>query len=57
MSPWLRYAVLLFLVLFGLSVMNLIGLALEVTGIIGTRIFLDDRLLALLGFAGSILVV
>jgi len=55
MSSWLRYAVLPFLVLFGLSVMNLIGLALEATGIIGTRIFLDDRLLALLGFAGSIL--
>ena len=46
-----------FLVLFGVSVVNLIGLALEASGIIGTRIFLDDRLLAPLGFAGSILGV
>ena len=57
MSPWLRYAVVPFLVLFGVSVVNLIGLALEASGIIGTRIFLDDRLLAPLGFAGSILGV
>src|SRR5215213_1059499 len=55
MSPWLRYAVVPFLILFTLSVVNLVGLALEASGIIGTRIFLDDRLLAPLGFAGSIL--
>jgi hypothetical protein len=42
---------LAFLVLFGVSVVNLIGLALEASGIIGTRIFLDDRLLTPLGFA------
>lgn len=57
MSPWLRYAVVPFLILFTLSVVNVIGLALEASGIIGTRIFLDDRLLAPLGFAGSILGV
>jgi UDP-2,3-diacylglucosamine pyrophosphatase LpxH len=57
MSPWLRYAVVPFLVLFGVSVVNLIGFALEASGIIGTPIFLDDRLFALLGFAGSILGV
>ena len=57
MSPWLRYAVVPFLILFTLSVVNLVGLALEASGIIGTRIFLDDRLLAPLGFAGSILGV
>jgi UDP-2,3-diacylglucosamine pyrophosphatase LpxH len=57
MSPWLRYAVVPFLVLFGLSVVNLVGLVLEASGVIGTRIFLDDRLLASLGFAGSILGV
>jgi len=55
MSPWLRYAVVPFLVLFGISVINLIGLVLEASGIIGTGIFLDDRLLAPLGVAGSIL--
>ena len=57
MSPWLRYAVVPFLVLFSVSVVNLIGFALEASGIIGTPIFLDDRLFALLGFAGSILGV
>ena len=57
MSPWLRYAVVPFLILFTLSVVNLVGLALEASGVIGTRIFLDDRLLAPLGFAGSILGV
>src|SRR5215211_6923460 len=57
LSPLLRYAVVPFLVLFGFSVVNLIGLALEASGIIGTRTFLDDRLLAPLGFAGSILGV
>jgi hypothetical protein len=57
MSPWLRYAVVPFLILFTLSVINLIGLALEASGLVGTRIFLDDRLLAPLGFAGSILGV
>jgi UDP-2,3-diacylglucosamine pyrophosphatase LpxH len=57
MSPWLRYAVVPFLILFTLSVVNVIGLALEASGIIGTRMFLDDRLLAPFGFAGSILGV
>jgi hypothetical protein len=57
MSPWLRYAVVPFLILFTLSVVNVIGLALEASGLIGTRIFLDDRLLAPFGFAGSILGV
>ena len=46
MSPWLRYVVVPFLILFGLSVINVIGLILEASGVIGTRIFLDDRLLA-----------
>ena len=55
MSPWLRYALVPFLILFTLSVVNVIGLALEASGVVGTRIFLDDRLLAPLGFAGSIL--
>jgi hypothetical protein len=44
-----------FLVLFGLSVVNLVGLALEASGVIGTRIFLDDRLLTALGIAGTII--
>ena len=55
MSPWLRYAVLPFLLLFTLSLVNLIGLLLEASGVVGTRVFLDDRLLAPLGFAGSVL--
>lgn len=57
MSPWLRYAVVPFLILFTLSVVNVIGLALEASGVVGTRIFLDDRLLAPFGIAGSILGV
>src|SRR5215212_2445512 len=57
MSPLLRYAVVPFLVLFGVSVVNLIGLGLEASGIIGTHIFLDDRLLAPFGFVGSVLRV
>jgi len=57
MSPWLRYAVVPFLILFTLSVVNVVGLALEASGIIDTRIFLDDRLLAPFGIAGSILGV
>ena len=52
MSPWLRYAVVPFLLLFTLSVVNVIGLTLEASGIIGTRIFLDDRLLAPLALRG-----
>jgi hypothetical protein len=37
------------------SVINLIGLALEASGLIGTRVFLDDRILGPLGFAGRVL--
>jgi UDP-2,3-diacylglucosamine pyrophosphatase LpxH len=55
MNPLLRYAVLPFLLLFAFSVINLIGLALEASGLIGTRVFLDDRLLGPLGFAGRVL--
>ena len=57
MSPWLRYSVVPFLILFTASIVNLVGLALEASGIIATRIFLDDRLLAPFGIAGSILGV
>ncbi|MGH3146841.1 MAG: phosphoesterase, partial [Rubrobacter sp.] len=39
---------------FTLSIVNVIGLALEASGIVGTRVFLDDRLLAPLGFAAPI---
>ena len=55
MSPLLRYAVAPFLVLFAVSVVNVIGLALEASGIVGTRVFLDDRLLGPLGLSGRIL--
>jgi len=54
MNPLLGYAVLPFLLLFTLSIVNLLGLALEASGIVGTRVFLDDRLLAPLGFAAPI---
>ena len=54
MHPLLRYAVLPFLLLFGVSVVNLIGLVLEASGILGSRIFLDDRLLLPLGFIFTI---
>ena len=57
MNPLLRYAVLPFLLLFAFSVINLIGLALEASGLIGTRVFLDDRILGPLGFAGRVLGV
>ena len=55
MNPLLRYAVVPFLLLFAFSVINLIGLALEASGLIGTRVFLDDRILGPLGFAGRVL--
>ena len=57
MNPLLRYAVVPFLLLFAFSVINLIGLALEASGLIGTRVFLDDRILGPLGFAGRVLGV
>src|SRR5918998_3235869 len=55
MNPLLRYAVVPFLLLFAFSVINLIGLALEASGLIGTRVFLDDRILGPLDFAGRVL--
>ncbi|MBV9453715.1 MAG: hypothetical protein JOZ19_06295 [Rubrobacter sp.] len=49
MNPLLRYAVLPFLLIFAASVANLIGLVLEASSILCTRIFLDDRLLLPVG--------
>lgn len=57
MSPWLRYAAVPFLLLFIASIVNLIGLTIEASGLIETRVFLDDRLLAPLGFAGRVVGV
>ena len=55
MNPLLRYAVLPFLLLFAVSAINLIGLVLEASGILGSRVFLDDRLLLPLGLPGRVL--
>ena len=55
MNPLLRYAVLPFLLLFAASFVNLIGLVLEASGILGSRVFLDDSLLLPLGLPGRVL--
>jgi UDP-2,3-diacylglucosamine pyrophosphatase LpxH len=55
MNPLLRYAVVPFLLLFAASFVNLIGLVLEASGILDSRVFLDDRLLLPLGLPGRVL--
>jgi hypothetical protein len=55
MNPLLRYAVLPFLLLFAASFVNLIGLVLEASGILDSRVFLDDSLLLPLGLPGRVL--
>lgn len=55
MNPLLRYAVVPFLLLFAASFVNLIGLVLEASGILGSRVFLDDSLLLPLGLPGRVL--
>jgi UDP-2,3-diacylglucosamine pyrophosphatase LpxH len=55
MNPLLRYAVVPFLLLFAASFVNLIGLVLEASGILDSRVFLDDSLLLPLGLPGRVL--
>ncbi|MFW6123138.1 MAG: hypothetical protein ACOC6L_02750 [Thermodesulfobacteriota bacterium] len=54
MSPLLRWLILPFLLLSGLTTFVLVGAALEWLNITSTNIFLNNRLLADLGILGSL---
>jgi UDP-2,3-diacylglucosamine pyrophosphatase LpxH len=53
MSPWLRWILLPFLLLFGLTVFVLIGAGLEAAGVTATNLFLNNRVLESLGIFGN----
>ncbi|MGC8906403.1 MAG: metallophosphoesterase [Desulfomonilaceae bacterium] len=55
MSPWLRWLILPFLLLSGLTTFVLAGAALEWLGVTHTNIFLFNGLLAHLGYLGNLL--
>ncbi|RLB55338.1 MAG: phosphoesterase, partial [Deltaproteobacteria bacterium] len=55
MSPLLRWLVLPFLMLFGLTVFVLIGVVLESMGVTDTNVFLNNRILESLGIFGGLL--
>lgn len=55
MNPILRWLLLPFLLLFGLSVFVFAGAALEWLGITNTNIFLDNFIFSSLGLVGSLL--
>ena len=55
MSPLIRWVLLPFLLLFGLTTFVLIASGLEALGVLETNIFLDNRLLEKLGVFGSVL--
>jgi UDP-2,3-diacylglucosamine pyrophosphatase LpxH len=57
MSPWLRWLILPFLLLSGLTTFVLVGAALEWLGITQTNIFLYNGLFASLGFLGNFLQI
>jgi UDP-2,3-diacylglucosamine pyrophosphatase LpxH len=55
MSPLLRWIMLPFLLLFGFTMIAVIGSALEAIGVTETNIFLNNRLFEFLGVFGSLL--
>lgn len=54
MSPFLRWIVLPFLLLFGFTIFVFIGSGLEALGATDSNIFLNNKLLESLGFVGSL---
>ena len=54
MSPFLRYAIVPFLILFNVSLIYTFGALLEHVGVLPTRIFLDDYLTSSLGIVGGL---
>lgn len=54
MSPLLRWVLLPFLLLLGVTLAVVAGAALEAAGLTDTNVFLNNRLLESLGFVGSI---
>jgi len=57
MSPWLRWLILPFLLLSGLTTFVLAGAALEWLGITQTNIFLHNGLFASLGYLGNMVQI
>jgi len=57
MSPWLRWLILPFLLLSGLTTFVLAGAALEWLGITHTNIFLFNGLFASLGYLGNLVQI
>ena len=57
MSPWLRWLILPFLLLSGLTIFVLAGAALERLGITQTNIFLHNGLFASLGYLGNLVQI
>jgi hypothetical protein len=57
MSTWLRWLILPFLLLFGLTTFVLAGAALEWLGITRTNIFLYNGLFASLGYLGNLVQI
>jgi UDP-2,3-diacylglucosamine pyrophosphatase LpxH len=54
MSPFLRWIILPFMLLLGVSMIVVIGSVLEVAGVTQSNIFLNNRLFESLGFVGSL---
>ncbi len=57
MSPWLRWLILPFLLLSGLTIFVLAGAALEWLGITQTNIFLYNGLFSSLGYLGNLVQI
>jgi len=55
MSPFLRYAIVPFLILFNVSLLHTLGAVLEHLGVLPTRFFLDNYLTSSLGIIGNLL--
>jgi hypothetical protein len=55
MNPFLRYAIVPFLILFNISVLHTLGAVLEHLGVLPTRFFLDNYLTSSLGIVGNLL--
>jgi UDP-2,3-diacylglucosamine pyrophosphatase LpxH len=57
MSPFLRWIMVPFLLLFGVTIIVVAGSALEALGLTDSNIFLNNRLFESLGYVGSLLQV
>ena len=57
MSPYLRWVILPFLLLFGLTIFVIGGAVLEAFGLTDTNVFINNRVFESLGYVGSLLQI